>query len=390
MTTFSFSLLTGENGPLVTLNAPETFSIPTPTHKSIVSEGDEVLADEKIAEATRPGVGDVHSPAAGKIEDITVDAIVVCRSGTGQNTPDSAPPSGGKALREWLRGLGINTYQLVRASQLIINAVPPEPGISIYEPLIQDYRHIVELGLDAVQRIVNPSKLHLVVAKGNRTNAFPNCSILQVPPVYPNGIDQLVIKATTGEETLLGTRPKDATILSIRDLYYIGKVMETKRPLTETIMTIGKDNLLIKIGTQIRHLAQEAGVTVQPGDRVIFGGLMRGVAALNIDQGVDKYTTGMIILRHDEGLSPTDNFCLGCGECERHCPARIMPGLISRCAEFKHFERAEDYHIHSCIECGICGYWCKAQRPLLQYIKLAKYEIALLRTASSTLEGEGQ
>lgn len=388
MTTFSFSLLAGETGPLVTNSTPDVYSIPIPAHKPIVAEGDTILADDTIAEATRRNVGDVHSPVPGTIEDITIDAIVIRKSGTGQKKPNTSPPPGGESLKQWLRELGINTKQLVRADKLIINAVPPEPGISIYEPLIHDYRHIVELGLDAVQRITKPSKLFLVVAKGNRTNAFPNCTIVQVPPVYPNGIDQLVIKAVTGEETLLGTRPKDGTILSIRDLYYIGKVIETGRPLTETVMTIGKENHLIKVGTQIRHLAKNAGVTVQPGDRVILGGMMRGVTALNINQGIDKETTGMSILRHDEGLSPTDNFCLGCGECERHCPARIMPGLISRCAEFKLFERAENYHIHSCIECGICGYWCKAQRPLLQYIKLAKYEIALLRTATSTLQEE--
>jgi electron transport complex protein RnfC len=58
-----------------------------------------------------------------------------------------------------------------------------------------------------------------------------------------------------------------------------------------------------------------------------------------------------------------------------------MPGMISRCAEFKQFTRAEAYHIHSCIECGLCGYWCTAGRPLLHYIRLAKYELALLAGA---------
>jgi electron transport complex protein RnfC len=189
----------------------------------------------------------------------------------------------------------------------------------------------------------------------------------------------MVIKTITGQEVLLGTMPKDATILSVKDLYFIGRIMETGRPLTETIMTIGNQNHLILVGTPVGFLTAEAGAMVQPSNRIVMGGVMRGLAAINLEQGADKDTSGLQLLREDESIKTTDNFCLGCGECERHCPARIMPGMISRCAEFKQFERAEDFHIHSCIECGICGYWCKAKRPLLQYIRLAKYELALLR-----------
>jgi electron transport complex protein RnfC len=223
--------------------------------------------------------------------------------------------------------------------------------------------------------------MFLVAAKGNRANYFANCTVLHVSPVYPNGLDPLVIRKVTGQEALPGLRPDNATILSVKDLYFIGRTMETGRPLTETIMTIGGQNHLVRVGTPVGFLATEAGGTVQPGDRIIMGGPLRGQTAVNLEQGVDKAATGLFIQKQAEGLNPTDNACLGCGECERHCPARIMPGMISRCAEFKQFKRAEVFHIHSCIECGLCGYWCVAQRPLLQYIRLAKYELALLAGA---------
>lgn len=387
MTTYNFSLLTGETGPLVRGSDSDKLQIPAHTHTALFKKGDEVLAGTKIATADRPGDGDLHAPLAGIIQSVNPDAILMNVTGEERIEPEKAP-SDGVGLKEWLRELGINVSAFGHAPTLIINAVPPEPGISIYEPLLRDYRQVVEMGLEALQRIVTPAKMYLVAAKGNQTNAFPNCTVLHVKPTYPNGIDQLVIKAVTGKEVILGAKPEDCVIVSVRDLFTIGRVMETGRPATETVLTLGNQNHLIKIGTPIGFIVQEAGATVHPGDKVVLGGMMRGVAALNLQQGIDKQSTGLHIMRSNEGLKPTDNFCLGCGECETHCPARIMPGMISRCAEFKHFDRAEDFHIHSCMECGICGYWCKAQRPLLQYIRLAKYELAVLRTSTNTLENQ--
>jgi len=379
MTTFSFSLQTGETGPLVKGSDPDRLRIPIPCHTPILSEGDQVLAGTKIAIANHDGSGDMHAPLAGTIQDILPYSMLIKVNGKDRAKTKKSPAEDGATLKEWLRDLGVQVRNIDQATILIINAVPPEPGISIYEPLLRDYRKTLELGLETVQRIVKPSRMFLVAAKGNRANAFANCTVMHVAPTYPNGINEMVIKAVTGQEVLPDAMPGDTVILSVSDLYFIGRIMETGRPLTETIMTIGNQNHLTHVGTPVGFLAAEAGAMIQPGDRIVMGGLMRGPTAVNLEQGVDKNTTGLQIIRQDESLKTTDNFCLGCGECERHCPARIMPGMISRCAEFKQFERAEDFHIHSCIECGICGYWCKAQRPLLQYIRLAKYELALLR-----------
>ena len=379
MTTFSFSLHIGETGPLVKGSEPDRLRIPIPCHTPILAEGDQVLAGTKIAIANHDGSGDMHAPLAGTIKDILPESMLIKVSGKDRAKAKKPPAEGGETIREWLRDLGVSVKNITRSTTLIINAVPPEPGISIYEPLLRDYRKTLELGLETVQRIVESSKIFLAAAKGNRANAFANCTVLHVTPIYPNGLDEIVVKTVTGQEMLPGTLPDDTTILSVKDLYFIGRVMETGRPITETILTIDNQNHLIRVGTPVGFLVAESGTMVQPGDRIVMDGLMRGLTAINLEQGVDKDTTSLQLIREDKGLKPTDNFCLGCGECERHCPARIMPGMISRCAEFKQFERAEDFHIHSCIECGICGYWCKAQRPLLQYIRLAKYELALLR-----------
>lgn len=382
MTAYNFSLRSGETGPLATGPRPEELHVPLSGMTPVLSVGDQVLAGTKVAVANSPSKGDMHAPLAGTIRAVEPYTMIIEADGRGNAEPHPPCAQSGDPLRLWLKAMGVDVTALYRAATLIVNGVPPEPGITVYEPLLRDYRKTLELGLDTVQKIVEPTKIFLVAAKGNRANAFANCTVVHVEPVYPNGLDPLVIKAVTGREVLPGLRPDNAAILSVKDLYFIGRVMETGRPLIETVMTIGGQNHLVRVGTPVGFLAAEGGATLQPGDRVILGGPLRGMTAVNLEQGVDKDTTGLHILRPEASLQATDNFCMGCGQCERHCPARIMPGMISRCAEFKQFKRAETYHIHSCIECGLCGYWCTARRPLLQYIRLAKYELALLAGAS--------
>ncbi|WP_207259625.1 electron transporter RnfC [Desulfovibrio sp. Huiquan2017] len=381
MSDFNFSLLCGETGPLTTSSRPDRLRLSMEGLTPILGVGEQVLAGTKVAVGNGPDKGDLHAPLAGTILELEPHSMFIEMGSGGKLAPVTPCVEGGDPLRQWLKSMGMDVGALYKASTLIINGVPPEPGISAFEPLLRDYRKTLELGLETIRKVIEPTKMFLVAAKGNRANAFANCTVAHVPPVYPNGLDPLVYKAILKQEVLPGSRPKNATILSVRELYAVGRVMETGRPVTETVMTIGGQNRLVRVGTPVGLLAAEAGVQVQPGDRAVLGGPLRGLAAVNLEQGVDKDTYGLTLMRREAGFETTDNFCLGCGACERHCPARIMPGMISRCAEFKQFERAEAYHIHSCMECGLCGYWCTAQRPLLQYIRLAKYELALLAGA---------
>lgn len=386
MTRFSFNLQTGETGPLTRVSRPDAVNLPLSGQTPVMAPGDQVLSGTKVAQADNGVEGDLHAPLSGVIREITPHTMRIEVTGDDRVAATGACTDRGDNLKQWLRDKGVDARPLYRARTLIINAVPPEPGISIYDPLLRDYRKTLEIGLDIVKRVVEPAKMFLVAAKGNKANAFANCTVIHVTPTYPNGLDPLVVKTVTGREIIPGSHPDDITILSVKNLYFIGRVAETGRPLTETVMTIGDRNQLVPIGTPVGFLIEESGTTVQPGDRVIIGGPLRGLAAVNQEQGVDKDASGLHILRPDESMTVTDNFCLGCGECERHCPARIMPGMISRCAEFKQFRRAEAFHIHSCMECGLCAYWCKASRPLLQYIRLAKYELALLANADKVAQ----
>ncbi|WP_243545950.1 electron transporter RnfC [Pseudodesulfovibrio tunisiensis] len=381
MTSFSFSLLTGETGPLTRAPEPDRLRIPSPCHEPLVREGETVAAGQKIAAAEIPGKGDMHAPLGGTVENVRTDHIAMTTSGSGLADSGKIPGQGGEPLREWLRSMGADVSRLGPARDLIVNAVPPEPGITAYDPLLRDYRKMLELGLETIQKFVNPTRTHLIVANGNRANAFSNCNVVHVPARYPEGLDQLVLRRVTGREYRLDDPLDNAAITNPSELYLIGRLMESGRPITQTVLTIAGRNVLAHVGTPVGLLFESADISPAPGDRVVIGGLMRGITAVNLEQGVNKGDYGLSLVRMGEYPETSDAFCIGCAECERHCPARIMPGMISRCAEFKQFHRAEAYQVDSCIECGICGYWCTARRPLLHYIRYAKQELALLRGA---------
>ena len=51
--------------------------------------------------------------------------------------------------------------------------------------------------------------------------------------------------------------------------------------------------------------------------------------------------------------------------------------MLIRFLEAGQYQDAADlYDLYSCVECGLCSFVCPSRIPILQYIKLAKYELA--------------
>lgn len=387
MTTFNFNLLSRDSGSIESIASPPRLRIPLTCHAPVVDAGTELRAGEKVGSALKKDGADIHTALPGKVISVQPESMLIeVTSGLAVEPRDMSGLADTEVL-EALRDLGVCVRNLQNAKTIIINAVPSEPGISVFNALLKDYRKTIEFGLETAKRIIRPDRIYMAAVKGDRVNTFGGCTVTHIPPVYPNGLDPMVIRAITGQEVRLGEMAVDTVLLSILDLYRIGRAMDTGLPASDTIMTVGGRNLRVPVGTPVRFLLEETGYQPHEGDRVVLGGMLTGLSAAGIEQGIHRTCTALHVVRHDAYPPTRDNFCIGCGECARHCPARILPNMISRAAEFKLFERAEQYYINACIECGICGYHCKARRPLLQYIRFAKQEIALLKGACETGNG---
>lgn len=380
MDRYDFRLGTLDTGPLGTIPTPPLLRVGLECHDPVVAAGDEVLTGTRIASSTRAGTGDLHSGVSGTVEAVTDTFIEIRTTGTKTVERESVPTESPKLLK-WLARMGMNTASIRTAPLLIVNAVPPEPGHGIFAPLMNDNRKAVELGLETVKSIVQPNRTVLAAAKGTKVVAFADCTVTFVPSRHPYGLAPMVVRAVTGEEPINGTPPTSACIVTLEDLYIAGRIVESGRPYTNVICQLGQRAAMVPLGTTAATLLAETGTTASPGDRVVFGGLMTGTTACNLEQGTDKRTSAVHVVPEGLFMHAGDSACVGCGECARRCPSRVRPDLLSKASEFKLFERCESYNIFSCMECGICGYFCPTRRPILQYIRLAKQEITLLKGA---------
>ena len=51
--------------------------------------------------------------------------------------------------------------------------------------------------------------------------------------------------------------------------------------------------------------------------------------------------------------------------------------MLERFLEAGQYQDGADlYDLYSCVECGLCTMVCPSRIPILQYIKLAKFELA--------------
>ncbi len=360
--------------------APEVLNIPLDGHEPLVAEGDVVLRGQTVAKSTAPGLGDMHAGLAGKVEEVTAQMVAVRVEEGDQAEPLDFSGQSEEELAESLRRAGVNMLWPRKVRRVIINGVPPEPTVAITEQMLKHYRQTLAAGLDALRRTCGLIQVHLAALSGDAAH-FGNCTVVHVSQEYPAGLDPLVVKAVTGNEY----EPETA-VVSLLDLYAVGKVMQTGRPVLEQPLTVAGKGMLAVVGTPVGHLLAQAGVQADPGDVVSLGGPLRGAALYSLDQGLPKGAYGLNVTPRDKRLPVRDAACVGCGECVPVCPSRIRPDLVSRASEFRLFDRARSLAVEACMECGLCGYVCPARRPLLQYILLAKEELAKQDLAKAEAE----
>ena len=84
-----------------------------------------------------------------------------------------------------------------------------------------------------MQQFLSLIHIFLAVPKGSKV-AYEGIPLAYVEPEYPNSVDQLVIKAVTGEEN-----PEGVGIVGLHNIWSLGRVGRLGRPLIETVVTIG-------------------------------------------------------------------------------------------------------------------------------------------------------
>jgi electron transport complex protein RnfC len=131
------------------------------------------------------------------------------------------------------------------------------------------------------------------------------------------------------------------------------------------------------VGTPVSHVLSQLGVEIEQGDRIVFGGPMRGKSIYSLDTPIDWETDAILVQDKAEIIFCSDTHCINCGECVKVCPVNIPVNMLVRLLENGLFEEAkEEYGLLSCVECGLCSYVCIARIPVFHYIMLGKYELS--------------
>jgi electron transport complex protein RnfC len=274
---------------------------------------------------------------------------------------------------------------------LILNGAECEPFLTADHRLMLEDPHSVLTGAAIVGKILGIDRLFIGI-ETNKINAMEELQkyagdygidIVPLKVQYPQGSEKQLIQATTGREVPAGGLPMDArcVVQNTGTAAAVADAVLSGLPLIERITTVTGQvvrkpgNWKLRIGTPVIEAIRLAeGVTGEPG-KLILGGPMMGFAQSSLDVTVSKNTSGVVLLGKDEVRQFESGPCLSCGRCVESCPMRLLVSTLSKVCENERYDLAQENHVMTCLECGICTYVCPAGRPNVQHFRRAKFEI---------------
>jgi Na+-translocating ferredoxin:NAD+ oxidoreductase subunit C len=389
--------------------------------KPIVVVGQEVKKGEKIGEAAGFVSAPVHASIAGKVVAIgnfphplgtDMQAIVIENDGSDEwvaglkENPDYnllTPDELKKIIQEaGIVGMGGATFPThVKLSPpkekpittVILNGAECEPYLTADHRYMLERPHDVLNGLKILMRILNVQQGYIGI-EANKSDAIkimtevsadsPEIKVLPLKVKYPQGAEKMLIQAVTGKIVPAGGLPMDVgtLCLNIATTTAIYDAVRYGWPLIERSVTVtghgvkNPQNLLARVGTPFSQLIQEAGGIMDDAAKVVAGGPMMGVSQYTLDVPVIKGTSGILVFPKSEVSLQPYGQCIRCGRCIDACPMKLQPSFIGIYVERGRYEDAKEFNLLDCFECGCCTFICPANRPMIQWVKKAKKELA--------------
>ncbi len=412
--------------PAVHAATPKRVVIPLSQHigaptKPLVVIGQEVRKGEKIGEAAGFVSAPVHASISGKVAAIgnfphslgmDVTSVVIESDGKDEwvsglkETPDYQvlnPDELKKMVQEaGIVGMGGATFPThVKLSPpkekpvdvVILNGAECEPYLTSDHRLMLDRpREIIE-GLKILMKILGVKRGYVGI-EANKPDAIeamkkaaagsPEVQVWPVKVKYPQGAEKMLIKAIVNRTVPAGGLPMDIGVVvqNVGTADAIYTAVRYGKPLIERYVTVTgrgvKDpkNFVARIGTPFSQLIEEAGGLTESAAKVISGGPMMGISQFTLDVPVIKGTSGILVLPESEVSVKSYGPCIRCGRCIDACPMMLQPSLIGLFIEKGHYQDAKEYNLMDCFECGSCTFVCPANRPMVQWVKKAKKELA--------------
>ncbi len=385
--------------------------------KPLVKPGDRVLLGQKIAEAGGFVSACVCSSVSGTVKAvnphvnqsgdealaITVENDCEYESVEGLGEPrDYEKMSPEEIIRAvadagivGMGGAGFPTAvklavkEGVKIDHIICNAAECEPYITC------DYRLMLERPNDAVLGMkillkAFPEAVGVFGIEDNKPLGIESVSkacegsermtVLPLKKKYPQGGERMLIYAVTKRKVNSKMLPADAgcVVVNFSTLIAIADAVAKNIPLVRRVVTVTGDcvknpsNFDVPIGICSQELIDAAGGFTEEPEEVVFGGPMMGAAVYTLDLPVNKTSSCILCLKHDETASLEPTACIRCGKCLYACPEHLMPIELKNAADRRDYALFEKLGGLECISCGCCTYTCPARRRLSQSITMTK------------------
>ena len=357
----------------------------------VCREGDTVYAGQPLAEQRLPGT---FASCCGKVvgivprqrsEGVTVTAVAIEKRVSDKepyrlfDPIENVSDASAEELYENLQMAGCALRRDDRP--LLIRCIDGDCEAVTNRWYVERQFNRILQGIEMLQKLSPDSRLIVAVPEtlsaDKKMQLAGKTAVLEVKPHYP--------AVTTKQIIVSDSVLKNADRIGMMDCSRLVELMFT----LETGCSAFTQKVLVKsgpkqtarffevpIGISVGDLLVHAGINVEPGSRVIFGGRMTGRAVDDLSQPITTDDTAVMCVPPGDVVLSENVSCVNCGRCVRACPVGLRVDLIAKCVEFSHFDEAYRLGVMQCIDCGCCSAACIVHRPLAYHCFFAKKERA--------------
>lgn len=412
--------LTAEQ-PVLTLPEADDLYIPLVNGRaectSLVKEGDEVKAGQKIGEPTNGfWYVPVFSPISGTVIGIEKRMMANLKPAEHlhirndhKNTAVRAFPAldwqhaSREELLEFIKAAGIaglggagfptfNKYTKIDGLQmLLINAVECEPFLTADLANMRARVEVLKIGVLALRKLAGDISTTICI-KAHWQKEIEELKVLfkdtsvsvtAVPDVYPMGWERTLVYQLTGKRYDRLPSEAGCVLNNVSTAIAIGHALVSGAPITHKMVTVSGDgikqphNVYVAIGTPAAVVVEACGGYTSDPCLLIAGGPMMGASVPNDQFVIGLANNGLTVLQFQELVSVK---CLRCGKCTEVCPSGLEPVRIQFAEKTKDIETLKKLDVNSCIQCGLCSYICPSKLQVTENVARAKRYMALVAT----------